>query len=552
MHAKRKARVPARRAAWLVALVVVAVAGSAAVASDPPEIPSPEELEAQGAVIGRIAVVPQNIFDPSIKGESAWLYRTANKLHIKTRPGVIRGQLLFKTGDRFDWRLVQETERNLRTNDYLYDVKITPIGFDGHTVDLEVRTYDVWTLNPGFNFGRSGGKNDLNVHVQEQNLLGTGRKIEVAWDSNVDRRAWTFAYVDPHFLHSFNRMAVVYSDADDGSTKFFRLERPFYALDTRWSAGTVLNDSTFITDRYEEGHRVGEFQQHDEFYQLSGGWSGGLKDGWVRRWTYGATYQQDQFAPVPGSSLGGPLPEDRKFVYPWVGFELLEDAFQVRVNQDQIARTEDVLVGFDGQASLGYAPEFLGSATNALIASASVRDGRDLAAGRSVFGSAWLSGRYEHGEIRNGMLGGEARYYWKTSAKSKFFGSVSGVVTENLDEDQQLTLGGDTGLRGYPLRYQAGTSKALMTLEQRYYTDWYPFRLFRVGAAAFFDMGRTWGRDVTGAESLGLLKDVGIGLRLGSSRSAFGNVVHIDLAFPLDGGNDIDKVQLIVETHSQF
>jgi hemolysin activation/secretion protein len=169
-----------------------------------------------------------------------------------------------------------------------------------------------------------------------------------------------------------------------------------------------------------------------------------------------------------------------------------------------------------------------------------------------VFGSAWASGRYEQGEIRNGILGAEARYYLKTSARSKFFASVSGTVTEQLDQDVQLTLGGDTGLRGYPFAYQAGTAKALLTLEQRYYTKWYPFRLFNVAAAAFIDTGRTWGTDVTGETSLGLLTDVGIGLRLGSSRSAFGNVLHIDLAFPLNTDTDIDSVQLVVETKAQF
>ena len=45
---------------------------------------------------------------------------------------------------------------------------------------------------------------------------------------------------------------------------------------------------------------------------------------------------------------------------------------------------------------------------------------------------------------------------------------------------------------------------------------------------------------------------LGIGLRLGSSRSSFGNVIHIDLAFPLDGGDDIDSVQLLVQTKASF
>jgi hypothetical protein len=49
------------------------------------------------------------------------------------------------------------------------------------------------------------------------------------------------------------------------------------------------------------------------------------------------------------------------------------------------------------------------------------------------------------------------------------------------------------GLRGYPLRYESGTSRGLLTVEQRFYTDWYPFRLVRFGAAIFGDVGRTWG-----------------------------------------------------------
>jgi outer membrane protein assembly factor BamA len=548
VHAKRQARVPARCAAWLLACLATGLAA----ASDPPPIPSPAELEAAGAVIGRIIVLPNDVFDTSIEGERGWLYRTANKLHINTKESGIREQLLFQTGDRYSDRVLRETERNLRANSYLYDAIIVPVAYDGRNVDLEVRTRDTWTLNPGVNFSRTGGENEYSVQIQEQNLLGYGQELQVQWESDVDRESLSFFFGDQHFLQSYTRLAVAYADADDGDTKYFSLSRPFYALDTRRSAGTVLNDSTFSTQRYELGKRVGEFQTHTEFYQLGGGWSRGLRDGWVRRWTYGATYQQDDFEPMPGVALGGPLPEDRKFVYPWIGFELLQDAFQVRVNQDQIRRTEDVLVGFNGWVRLGIAPESFGSATDAIRLSALVRDGRDLSLTQSLFGSAWASGRYEQGEVRNGILGAEARYYWKTSANSKFFGAVSGTVTEQLDQDQQLTLGGDNGLRGYPLRYQAGTSRALLTLEQRYYTKWYPFRLFHVAGAAFFDMGRTWGRDVTGAESLGMLKDFGIGLRLGSSRSSFGNVVHIDLAFPLDGQDDIDQVQLVVETKAQF
>ena len=49
-----------------------------------------------------------------------------------------------------------------------------------------------------------------------------------------------------------------------------------------------------------------------------------------------------------------------------------------------------------------------------------------------------------------------------------------------------------------------------------------------------------------------VLKDVGFGLRLGNSRSALGNVIHIDLAFPLNGDPSISKVQLNIEAKRSF
>jgi hemolysin activation/secretion protein len=116
----------------------------------------------------------------------------------------------------------------------------------------------------------------------------------------------------------------------------------------------------------------------------------------------------------------------------------------------------------------------------------------------------------------------------------------------------QVLLGGDNGLRGYPLRFESGTSRALFTVEQRVFTDWYPFRLARVGAAVFADVGRTWGRGVIGNSDPGLLKDVGFGLRFGNTRTGLGNVLHIDVAFPLDHIGGIQQVQFLVQTLQSF
>jgi hypothetical protein len=538
---------------WRLAALFAAFALRGAIATEAAQpIPSPAELEARGAVIGEIRVVVGDVFDTSVEGEDAWLYRTANRLHIETRNEVVRDQLLFEPGEPYRQRLVAETERLLRANNYLYDATIVPVAYDGYTVDLEVRTRDVWTLNPGINFSRKGGENTWGAQIEEDNLLGTGQSLDFEWQSDVDRESFGVSFFDPHFRHSFTRFGVAYIDADDGSTKLLQVNRPFYALDVRRAAGVYLFDSERNEPRYVLGDEVGEFQQREEYYEAYGGVSRGLEGRWVRRWTAGLTYERDRFALDPVAPPGGPLPPDRELAYPWIGFDLVEDSFQERVNQDQIRRTEDVLVGLRASARVGYADDALGSDRDALVASASVQDGADLRPGLSLFGSLSASGRIESGELVNGLLSAEGRLYLETSRYSKFFASVSGAAAEQLDPELQLTLGGDNGLRGYPLRYQAGTSRALLTLEQRYYTKWYPFRLFHVGAAAFVDVGRTWGTDVTGAGSLGWLHDLGVGLRLGSSRSSFGNVVHIDVAFPLDGDDDIDSVQLLVTTKASF
>ncbi|WP_457329531.1 hypothetical protein [Rhizobacter sp. P5_C2] len=103
---------------------------------------------------------------------------------------------------------------------------------------------------------------------------------------------------------------------------------------------------------------------------------------------------------------------------------------------------------------------------------------------------------------------------------------------------------------GYPLRYQSGSGRWIATIEERAFSDWFPFRLFHVGGAVFYDMGRTWDGALPGDSAQGLLRDAGFRLRLGNSRSGQGTVV--DAVFPMDGDKSIKKVQFIGEAKRSF
>ena len=53
-----------------------------------PGIPSDRELEASGAVIGKILIDNQNIFNLDDPKDNNWLFRLADRLHYRTRPSV--------------------------------------------------------------------------------------------------------------------------------------------------------------------------------------------------------------------------------------------------------------------------------------------------------------------------------------------------------------------------------------------------------------------------------------------------------------------------------
>jgi hypothetical protein len=68
----------------------------------------------------------------------------------------------------------------------------------------------------------------------------------------------------------------------------------------------------------------------------------------------------------------------------------------------------------------------------------------------------------------------------------------------------------------------------------------------------FADIGRTWGDNPIDVTSFGWLKNIGFGLRLGRTRSSARDVIHIDIAFPLDGDPTIDSVQLLIGSKRGF
>jgi hypothetical protein len=512
-------------------------------------------LEGNGTRIGEVHIDVGNIFDTDDPEEDKRLYRFANRMHVKTRPAVIDDVLLFRAGDRFEGRLLEESARILRARAYVADAVVFARNYDPitNTVDVAVNTRDAWSFQPELKLSRGGGENDYRIGATENNLLGTGKGLTAYYNSDVDRDEVFLRYVDPNVRGSRARFDLVLADASDGERHLIGAERPFFALDTRWSVGGRLLNEKRIDSMYDLGEIVDEFRHDTRFAEIRGGFSRGLRNDRAWRWIAGFTYDDRRFSPT--AALPDPLllPGDRRLVYPWIGFHLIEDEFREMTELNDMGRTEDVPLGLDLQFMLGYSATAFGADRNATIARAVVRKGFEPGgAGRLLLIESDASARLEHGDTRNAVFRASASYYQRNLGRHLFLVSLNALSTNALDAENQVLLGGDNGLRGYPLRYQSGKQLAVLTVEQRFHTDYYPFRLFRIGYAAFLDAGRVWGRDPRGEPGRGMLYDIGFGLRLTSPRSSSGTVIHVDLALPLNRDADIRSAQLLFEAKQSF
>jgi outer membrane protein assembly factor BamA len=535
---------------WL--LVFCAVLGSATAAEPAQAVPSLAELEAAGATIGEIRIDTRNIFDLDDPKENNALFRLANRLHIVTDPGVIRRALPFKSGERLSVRVLEEAERLLRGNRFLYEVDIRPLAWHDGVVDLEVATRDTWTLNPNVSFSRSGGVNKSSVSLTEYNLLGHGLRMGFSHSSDVDRTSTEFSISQDHAWDGATSVSYMLANLSDGRRQSFSLARPFYALDTRRAVGVSASQNDRIDSVYTDGSTVAQFRHDTDNAEVFAGWSDGNVAGITQRYSLGVSWQSDAYRLDPSLAAPALLPAGQKLSAPFVRYEVIEDKFRKVKNRDLIERPEYFAMGFHLTAQVGRAMSELGGNRNAWLYAADASDGFTFLSGHQLLAAASLKGQYSGAGIERQLLSASARYYVPQTSRATFFASLSGDAARKPELGDQLLLGGDTGLRGYPLRYQSGERRALLTVEQRVYGDWYPFRLFRVGGAAFYDIGRAWGGPYANTANTGWLGDYGIGLRILSARSAFNNVMHADVAFPTHRDPNIKSVQFLVKISSTF
>jgi outer membrane protein assembly factor BamA len=498
--------------------------------------------------IGRIQLQVNNIFDTSQPDQNHRINRLANRFHIKTRDKVVARELLFAPGDPYDPRVLAETERHLRQFSFIRDALVEPVALCGNQVVVKVVTTDNWTLTPNISFGRGGGKNRWAVEIEEENFLGLGKNLQIKYRNGIDRTEKILRYLDPNMGGSRQRLKLLYQNNSDGHIGQVEWQLPFYSLDSRHGWGLNLFSNRLSNPVYRNGEIAAEIGQKRQLAEIWVGRSPGFVNGATRRYRLGFTDDDSRFY-ATDNFPAQTQPADRHFAYPWLGFEYLQDRFIEKTNLQHMGRVEDISLGHHLQTRLGWSHVAFGATDSDMVWRLDYSKGWQPNANQLVLLDTGLNGLYGDGAIHNATANGKLQWFRFQSRHRSFYIKTQVQLGHKLFPEQQNTLGGENGLRGFPVRYLTAPNNALLTLEQRFYFDWYPYHLLQFGASIFADVGTAWGSDDPTENRT--VQDLGLGLRLVPTEAANGKVIHIDFAFPVNDSTQ-SGFQVILEARNSF
>lgn len=205
-----------------------------------------------GKIIRNIAITTLDPFGFSDKDTSKkpvnWGEKTGNRLHLKTKEFTIRNLLLFKKNTPYNSFLIKESERIIRSQNFIREVTITEklSTPKSDSVDVFIRTLDSWSTAPHFEISNS----KMVLGLNERNFWGLGHQMNYKFTKrfNDGKSANAIEYQIPNIKNTFIKAILTYrSDLEGQYAKSITIERPFYSPLTKWAAGISV-DQQFKND----------------------------------------------------------------------------------------------------------------------------------------------------------------------------------------------------------------------------------------------------------------------------------------------------------------
>ncbi|MCA9677726.1 MAG: BamA/TamA family outer membrane protein, partial [Myxococcales bacterium] len=511
------------------------------------------EPSPQGRRIRRVVIVNQDVFGPA-DGFLRWF----NLFHVTSREEVVARELVIGAGEPWDDRKADESLRRLRDALFTSLAAIVAVRTDDpDQVDLLCVTRDVWSLRLNSNYELQQSQlTYLSFALSENNLFGARKLLAASF--KMDQGAYTMGplYIDKNLLGRhldlrgtggpiFNRQ----SGHLEGSQSTLQLSYPLWTLTQDWGAGLEVSHR-FAVERSFRGTGLRTYDAPEtpvddslpyQYQQRRIDVAASV----VR--AFGSAVEQrvrggyelavrrpslvDGFPADPvliEAFTRDVLPRSERTSSLFVGYQLFEPRYRNFQDVDTFELAEDTQMGVAADVKLSAALGLLGSEHDFLRVAASASYTGQLGADGLWKVKVAGSTRLEGGEAVDDVAEVNLRLVAPTFEVGRV---VSQLRVAGLFRDRQnqfYTLGGDNGLRGYPVGELSGDRVAVWNTELR--THAVPVWFMRWGLLAFYDVG---GADAS-LRTMQLHHDAGLGLRILTPQFN-PEVYRFDFAFGLDG-----------------
>ncbi len=483
--------------------------------------------------------------------DTIFLHHWANFFHINTKEvTLVNEAAFFLKKCQVVAADLEELERYLRKRKYIRDATVVKSEND----KVVVNVWDNWSLMPTLDFGRKGGKNKYAFGIKDNNLLGLGIDAQLEYFVNDQRKGYKLDSKLPLFLQQNISATLRLIDGDDGNSSALYLEKPFVSFDTSYAFNVGASRVQQHDTVFQNGAKLAVFA-HNKLHQIAQyGWLYRDNGNYTLRFNAGVNKDLAKFKPLIFDQVANEaqyLPENRDLSQVFFGLEFLAKDYQKLQNIYLIGHTEDFNLGWEFDASLGTGYGNQGKAPEMLWQFSARK--------------AWLFNREtllqlqfsfdgEHYAADHDRLFGHfsAELFHKFSDNWGWYFKHANTFSKHQYLDQPVALGGESGVRGYPLQYQHGERRAVFNSELRYYPKIHIYNLFELGAVAFWDAGKAFGANEQQNIESGWLQSVGLGARFYSTHSSDQQVIHLDIAFPRSANKKLDSVEFRISTNHVF
>lgn len=494
-----------------------------------------EKWESEQLIIGDIAIHAGNIFDDNYEDQGQMIHRAANRLHMKTRNQVIDALADVEKYDEYNAEKLAGIERRLRSMKFIRDASAEPVAVCDNKVNIQITTIDNWTLTPSVSFGTAGGESKLGFDIKESNFLGSGTELRLSLDRKNGEDIYGVGYSDPVFLSPTQSLTLGYSSSNSKESSGVVFTRGKRYHGWRWRAS--FDDTAELQSQ-------GSVQFNRQFTALNLEALHSLSE--VVSLGIGVDDVSDSVIPISSDQgLFGPYQRSNTSINALL--ELNFVSYKEVLNYKSVDRTEDLGLGSALRFSVGVVNQY-GGKSSGLGMSVAYQYGTYL--GKGIFTGSIGANRVNDGQQKVENLNAHLEWIASLGQSSRFRvrADVQSLVGYSFADN--LDVGGENGLKGYPNRYQTGPQRVLFVAEYRRDLSYRIWNLGRLGMTFFAESGRAWATEDEDRQPW--LADIGAGLVFSPSRSSSTNLVRMELAAPLTEQEELASVQLFIGAESKF